>query len=166
LQAFRDFLVANWGSIASVVGLAVSCVTLWVARKARESADAAKEEARRRNLSEDLQDAHVKSEQVGLFIRDGNWDRVFLRSQEISSLCSIVLKRWNKELNGNSKTQINLARDHAGSIAKVAVRAHRVQPSEKEIVNVSAAQRRLNELLSSELGEALRVIEGKEHSDV
>jgi hypothetical protein len=149
-----------------VIGLVVSCLTLWVAKKARESADAARDEARRRNLSEDLQEAHVKSEQVGLFIRDGKWDRVFLRSQEISSLCSIVLKRWNKELSDNSKTQISLSRDHAGSIAAVAMRANRVTPSEKVIASISAAQCRLNELLSSELGESLRVIEGREHTDV
>jgi hypothetical protein len=160
LSAVRDFLFANWGNVASVLGLVVSFITLLVARKARDAANAAKREARRRNLSEDLQDAHAKSQQVGLFIRDAKWDTVFLRAQEISSACSLVLTRWHDELTGNSRDQITRARDQAGSIARVAMAAN--PPSPQQVLNISAAQRRMNESLSSELGESLRVIEGSQ----
>lgn len=167
MSAVWDFLVANWGNVAnaaSILGLVVSLITLFVAQKAREAANAAKKEARRRNLSEDLQDAHVKSQQVGMFIRDAKWDTVFLRAQEISSACSLVLKRWHDELTANSRSQITIARDQAGSIARVAMTASRVPPSAQQLLNVSAAQRRMNELLSSELGESLRVIEGSQQA--
>ena len=158
-KPLSDFLVTNWGSVASVAGLAVSIATLIVARKARAAVQAARKEARRRSLAEDLQDALTKSEQVGLFIRDSKWDIVFLRAQEIASACSLVLKRWNDELSEPSKEQILLARDQAGSIARVAMRANRVPPTEQQLLNISGAQRRLNELLSGELGESLRIIE-------
>jgi len=162
LIAAGRFLAANWGNVASILGLIVSLATLLVARKAKESADAAKAEARRRSRAEDFQEAHTRSEQLGLFIRDAKWDIVFLRSQEIVSACSLVLRRWSDELTEASKTQIVLAREQAGSIARVAMRAHRIPPTEHQVLNVSAAQRRLNELLSAELGESLRVVERSE----
>jgi len=163
--ATTEFMKENWGSSAGVWGLGVTFITLLVAQRAREAANAAKREARRRNLAEDLQDAHTKSQQVGLFIRDAKWDTVFLRAQEISSACSLVLKRWQDELTGNSRSQITLARDQAGSIARVAMAANRLPPSAQQILNISAAQRRMNELLSSELGESLRVIEGSQQAN-
>src|ERR1700682_5556716 len=63
-----EFVTKNWGSIASVVGLIITGITLWVARKAKEAAEAANQESRRRNLSEDLQGAHAKAQEVGQFI--------------------------------------------------------------------------------------------------
>ncbi|HEV2221627.1 MAG TPA: hypothetical protein VGR84_01355 [Candidatus Acidoferrales bacterium] len=149
----------NWGSMASVLGLGVSIATFLVAKRAKTAAEDAKREARRRNLSEDLQDARTKSEQAGLFINETKWDIVFVRSQEIASICSLVLKRWSDELSEASKEQIRLARDEASSISRVATRASVRQPSESQLRSLTAAQRKLNELLSSELGESLKVIE-------
>jgi hypothetical protein len=166
LNALWQFVSANWGNLASIISLLVSVATLWVATKAKQSADAAKAEARRRSRAEDLQEARTKSEQIGLFIREGNWDIVFLRAQEIAGVCSVVLRRWDNDLGETSKTQIVSARNQAGSIARVAMRARQVNPTNQQIVNISASQRQLNELLSSELGESLRVIEGSSQSNV
>jgi hypothetical protein len=166
LKALQDFIAANWGNIASLAGLFVSFVTLLVARKAKQSADAAKREVRKRNRAEDLHEAQTNSQQIGLFIRDAKWDIVFLRAQEIASVCSLFLSRWNDDLSAASRTQIVLARDQAGSIARAIVRAGRVAPTEQQVINMSAAQRRLDELLSSELGESLRVIEKDGRADV
>jgi hypothetical protein len=165
LKAVWEFASKNWGSIASVLGLIISAMTLLVARKAKASADAAKREVHRRNRAEDLQDAHTKSHQVGLFIRDNKWDIVFLRAQEIVTACSMILRRWNADLSETSKGQIVLARAQAGSIVKVAMRANLAPPGRQEVLNISAAQRRLNELLSSEWGESLRAIESSEEKD-
>ena len=68
------FLALNWGNVASVLGLAVSLVTLAVASKAREAAEAARAIARRQSLTEVLQDAVRKNEQVGLFLSQRKWD--------------------------------------------------------------------------------------------
>lgn len=154
----------NWGSIVSVAGLVISVLTLRAATKAKAAANAAKTEARRRNLSEDLHDAQTKSEQIGIFIRERRWDLVFLRSQEVTSACSLVLSRWTDELNAASRDQIRLARNEVSSICKVATRAKKADPSEQHMRAIEAAQRRLNEILSTELGAALRVIERSDQS--
>lgn len=44
------FFALNWGNVASVLGLAVSLVTLAVASKAREAAEAAKAMARSKSV--------------------------------------------------------------------------------------------------------------------
>jgi hypothetical protein len=160
LKALWHFIAGNWGSLTSVIGLVVSFATLLVACRAKQSADAAKAEARRRNRAEELREARTKSEQIGLFIHECKWDIVFLRAQEIAGACSMVLRRWNDDLTETSKNQIVIARDQAASVAKVAMRANRIPPTEQQMINISAAQRRLNELLNSELGESLTVIEG------
>jgi hypothetical protein len=159
LSNIWNFFLANWGSVASVVGLIVTGITLWVARKAKEAAEAANQESRRRNLAEDLQSAHAKAQEVGQFIRDGQWHAVFLRSQEITGVCSLVLNRWSAELTKESRENITRARTQADSISAVAMKADRVKPTEREILTASASQRRLHGLLSGELGESLRVIE-------
>jgi predicted ATPase len=71
-----EFLVHNWGNLASVLGVMVSVVTLAVATKARQAAEAAKAVARRQSLTEVLQDTVRKNEQVGLFLSQRRWDIV------------------------------------------------------------------------------------------
>jgi hypothetical protein len=53
LKVLWEFCVKNWGNLASVIGLFISFATLLVAQKAKQSADAAKLEARRRSLAEE-----------------------------------------------------------------------------------------------------------------
>jgi len=65
---FLDFLLQNWGNLASVLGVMVSVATLAVVTKARQAAEAAKTVARRQSLTEVLQDAVRKNEQIGLFL--------------------------------------------------------------------------------------------------
>lgn len=79
-----DFLLQNWGNLASVLGAMVSVATLAVATKARQAAEAAKAVARRQSLAEVLQDTVRKNEQVGLFLSQRRWDIVWLRAQEIA----------------------------------------------------------------------------------
>src|SRR4030095_382929 len=96
------FAVGHWGDVASVCGLGVSVWTLWVATKAREAAVAARAEARRRSLAEELRDAHRKAEQVGIFLVQQKWDIVFLRSQEITGVSALILSRWGSDLDEES----------------------------------------------------------------
>jgi len=165
-SATADFLTSNWGSIASVWGLSVSIFVLFFAKAAKRAAEEAREEGRRRSLAEELQGAQAKAKEVGQFIRDGQWHAVFLRSQEITSVCSLVLNRWSTQLTQESKSNITRARSQADSIASVGMSAGRTKPTEREILRVSASQRRLHELLSGELGESLRVIERSSDANV
>ena len=154
------FLALNWGNVASVLGLAVSLVTLAVASKAREAAEAARAIARRQSLTEVLQDAVRKNEQVGLFLSQRKWDIVWLRAQETANAASLGLARWPHELSTGSKDNLLRGQQLANSIAGVALRAAGELPTPREIARISQAQGRVAQLLTSELGESLRKSEG------
>ena len=97
--ALVELMVHRWGDFASLLGLIVSAVTLFVATKARDAAEATRAAARLQSLTEVLQDAARKSEQVGIFLSQQKWDIVGLRAQEIIAATSLVLTRWSEELS-------------------------------------------------------------------
>jgi len=162
LKSVWDFLAANWGNIASVLALAVSIATLVVATKAKDAANAARAEARRRSLAEELQDAQRKAEQVGFFVRDRKWELVFLRSQEVTGACILILERWQGDLGEHSKERILKASVEADSIGEVASRTGTRAPTDHELRSIAAAQRRVHQLLSGLLGQSLSEIEGRQ----
>jgi hypothetical protein len=116
-----EFLLHQWGNLASVLGLMVSVATLAVATKARQAAEAARAAARRQGLTEVLQDTVRKSEQVGLFLSQQKWDIVWLRAQEITAATSLVLTRWPEELSSSSRDNLLRCQRLASSIAGVAL---------------------------------------------
>jgi len=154
LQFGSQWFSTNWGNLASVVGLAVSTATLFVARWAKEAAEEAKTEARRRNLADELEEAQRKTEQVGSYLGQEKWEIVLLRSQEVVTSCSQILRRWGlQELSEESRDNILVAQQQAGSIARVALRAPRIPPTEHELRRIARAQHKALQLLSGETAE-------------
>ena len=160
-----EFQRRNWGNLISSWGLGVSLGVLFYAKGARRAAQDAQKEIRRRSLAEELHDAHSRALEVGTSMRDGKWDIVFLRAQEISAACGIILSRrlW---LTASSKENIGVAREQANSIERFAISAKLTRPSAQQILTASASQRRLRDLLSDEFGGALANAEGSETKDV
>lgn len=64
-----DFIRQNWGNVASVAGLIISVFTLLFARRASRAAREAKEAVFMRNITDDLQEAAHKSQQLLDFLR-------------------------------------------------------------------------------------------------
>ena len=157
---FMEILSNHWGNFASVLGLAVSVATLAVATKARQAAEAAKAAARRQSLTETLQDTVRKSEQVGLFLSQQKWDIVWLRAQEVTSEISLMLTRWSEELGGGSRDNLLRCQRLSRSISGVALTSSSNPPTAPQVAQMSQAQGRVAQLLSAELGEALRSVEG------
>jgi hypothetical protein len=160
-HGLTEFLVANWGNLASVVGVIVSAGTLAVATKARQAAEAAKAAARRQSLTEVLQDTVRKNEQVGLFLSQRRWDIVWLRAQEIAGVTSVVLTRWPHEFSAGSKDNLLRSQRLSNSIAGVSLVASGEVLTPRAIARMSQAQGRVARLLNTELGESLRGREGR-----
>jgi hypothetical protein len=151
---------SNWGSLVSLVGLLVSFATLLVAKAAKEAAEDAKSEARRRNLADELDEAQRKTEQLGSYLAQEKWEIVLLRSQEVVTSCSQILRRWGPEqLSETSRDHILIAQQQAGSIAQVAITAPRTKPTELDLRRLSRAQHKALQLLSNETAEIAGKIE-------
>ncbi len=96
-QATTDFATENWGSIASVWGLAVSIYVLFVAKGARKAAEDARSAERVRTALEELEDSADKCTELGQFARDKKWDLVHLRAHEVMESCRITVARWGED---------------------------------------------------------------------
>jgi hypothetical protein len=158
--ALVELMAHRWGDFASLLGLIVSAVTLSVATKAREAAEATRVAARRQNLMEVLQDAARKSEQVGIFLSQQKWDIVGLRAQEIIAATSLVLTRWSEQLSLGSRSNLLRCQGLSSSISDVALVASSRSPTVQQVARMAQAYGRVTQLLNAELGEALRSAEG------
>ena len=155
-----EFLAQNWGDLAGALGFVASVATLGVATKARQAAEAARAVARRQGLTEVLQDAIRRNEQVGLFLSRRRWDIVWLRAQEIAGATSAVLTRWPRELDAGSRGNLLRSQHLSNSIASGALMASGEVPAPQAIMGMSWAQGKVSQLLNLELGQSLRRGEG------
>jgi len=162
LGSLRSFAANNWGNLASAIGVAVSIWTLIVATGARKAAQDARLEARRQKLSEELQNAVYRVEQLGHRVLLRKWELAFIRAQEIASSCSLILRRWTDTLSEPSKDRILSAQAQAGSIAKAAMKANTAPPTDQQLQRIVDAQLRAFQLLSAEKGESLGAIERRD----
>src|SRR5438105_3270888 len=135
-----DLLKQNWGNLASVLGLGVSVWVLLVAQKARQAAEIASAVARLKSLVEELGQASVKVQQVGLFLRDRKWDIVQLRAEEILGSCELVLTRWGDHLDESFRNNLRSASTLARSIAGTAAESSMRELSQAERRQVLDAQ--------------------------
>ena len=150
-QAMWNWFGRNWGNVFSVGGFVVSLATLVVATWAKDAAEEARAEARRRNLADELENSQLKTEQVGSYLSQGKWEIVLLRSQEVVTSCSQILRRWGtEELSEESRDNILRAQRQIGSIARVALSAVRVAPTEQDLRRLAGAQHKALQLLSGE----------------
>lgn len=163
IPATREWTIClmreNWGNIASVWGLGASIGALFFAKGARRAAEDAKRDIRRRNRADELHDAHAKTLEIGTCLREARWDIVFLRAQEVSAACGVMLAR-GRGGHAQQQSQVALALAQASSIERFAMNTKLVKPTPEQILTAAAAQRRLRDLLGAELGNALAIAEG------
>ena len=146
-----DYLLQNWGNIASAWGLIVSLIVLFFAKNARAAAEEAKLAARTRGALEDLQVALICSSLVGQHARERNWTVVQLKAEEVMGCCRTTVNRWGDDvaLKG-SRNRLNQAAEQMRSIAEEASKP------EANLETIVRAQLEAHEKLSAVVGKILR----------
>jgi hypothetical protein len=81
------------GTVASLIGLALGLWVLSVAVDAKTAAQETRAWARKKSLSEELQQAQQHVEQIGDFLHKKEWMAVRIRAQEVSG------SRWRPKIN-------------------------------------------------------------------
>jgi hypothetical protein len=156
----RPYLSSNWGNIASVWGLLVGVYVLVVAKGAKRAAEEATSKERERSLVEELDEAKAKIQQVGLFARDGKWDVVLLRAEEVLSSCRSILARWGEDyLSEDPRNMLLTVSTLVRSIADVAAESSVRNLSDQHRRDVLRAQLDASELISSVVGQSRKVQE-------
>ena len=154
-----QFLRENWGSLVSVLGLALTVWTLAVARGARKAAEDARSVARGRNLVETLEEANSKIKQVGIFLRQRKWEVTQLRVEEVLGSCNAALARWDDPSFATAKNNLRTICTQLRSLAALSSNWSATPPTEEEHKRALRVQLRSSELISGVLGQARRTEE-------
>lgn len=151
------------GGIASIVGLGVSIWVLIVAQGAKEAAEEARAIARTRNLTEELDEASHKLQQVGIFLQQEEWFGIQLRIDEIAAICRTAMTRWSDHLPEERRNDVLSAVQLMRSIARLSADLSGRQPTSIEIKKLRTTHSRASELINDTLGE---VRKGEERDGV
>jgi len=169
-----ECLQLNWGSIASIAGLVVSSFGLVYAIKAEiaaskaaekaqsalEAAESTRSESRRRNIADELHDAHRRTQQIGSFLTNKEWRIVQILSQELTGSCSQILRRWDvNALNDASRNNLLRVQQQANSVVRASMLAAQNPPDQAAFTRMCNAQQKAFELLSGELAQIEGIIE-------
>jgi len=110
------------GVLASVVGLGLTLYLLSVAKGARQAAEQAREaalsSARRRSLSEELENVRRMVQQVGNLLQQEEWLAVQMRTEEILGTCRAAMARWGDGLSVATRDDVLRAANLVKSIAQ------------------------------------------------
>jgi hypothetical protein len=142
------------GTLASLAGLGVGLYVLSVAKEAKTAAQDARVLARKRNLTEELEQARRYVEQVGDYLHEREWMAVRIRAQEIVTSCRESLTRWPEGLSKNRKNDVLSASTLVRSIAEEAAAPDVADFKPTKLKRLSSTQLQAAALLSSALGEA------------
>jgi hypothetical protein len=141
------------GSIASFLGLCLGIRVLYVATDARRAAREARSWARKKSLTEELQQAQQNIEQVGDFLHKQEWMAVRIRAQEIMTTCRECLTRWPDGLSEARRDDVLNAITLVRPIAqKASSGTSDLKPA--DLKRLSSTQLNAAALISGALGEA------------
>src|SRR5260370_38681987 len=105
------FLKANWGNLASVVGLLFSFLAFVFSKRASIAAREAREAVFIRSFGEDLNNASKAAAEAVAYIRSEKFELAILRTTELINQTSYIITRRSSNLSINSKNRILQARD-------------------------------------------------------
>lgn len=148
------------GTLASVIGVALSIYVVRVTRGARRAARAAERavqvSTRKRGLVEELENVHHKADQLGALLQHAQWFAVQMRIQEISATCSQILSRWPDGLSEEKRENLTMA---AGLARSIGTRISASEFDASECGKLVGVQLRLSDHISGALGEARKMEE-------
>jgi hypothetical protein len=142
------------GTIASFLGLGLGIRVLYVATDARRAAREARSWARKKSLTEELQQAQQNIEQVGDFLHKQEWMAVRIRAQEIMTTCQECLTRWPDGLSEARRDDVLNAITLVRSIAQKAASSGADDLKPADLKRISGTQLNAAALISGALGEA------------
>lgn len=118
-RAVREFLIANWGNLASVAGLLVSLGALFFARSAAATAKLVRQEMQRHNLYEALATLVSRVQELLMLQRLKEWDLVRLRSDDIVVSLTVITTKWKQILGVKSTKDLLQAKRRVRSVAQI-----------------------------------------------
>lgn len=97
------------GSIASVLGVALSVAILFVAKSARRAATDAKEAVRRSSAAEEFRNLNRLAGEFLSHVESNQVDAACVRARDLMSAMSISARRWGRFLPDHGRKELDEA---------------------------------------------------------
>jgi hypothetical protein len=154
-----DFLVRNWGNLASVGGLFFSILAFVFSKRASTAAREARDAAMRQSLGEDMNGAARIAKEIVTYLRVEKTEMALLRVADLMNHTRYLTGRWGSRLAKKSKDNLVNAREHLRSMHDVLSRNAGEVLMPEERTRVAHAAQQVSEILSEEHGMAVRAVE-------
>lgn len=156
MSRFYDFLLQNWGSLASVAGLLISGLSAIFAKRASVAAREAKNAVLSSTMAQDVNNAHSLAAEVANLVELQKWERALIRCNDLIDSVILIVNRWDSVLSVDSRNNYLEAKSLIDSVHKVLSR-----PSSDLITLAPRALLRVNETCRT-----IRTILVEEHATV
>ncbi|SRR5260370_5249143 len=150
------FLKANWGNLASVVGLLFSFLAFVFSKRASIAAREAREAVFIRSFGEDLNNASKAAAEAVAYIRSEKFELAILRTTELINQTSYIITRWSSKLSIDSKNRILQAREQLHATHDLLQRVRTLEPTPKQQVELSRICRTIPVIFIEEYGIAIK----------
>jgi hypothetical protein len=142
-----------------VLGLIISLVVLWYAKKASEAARAAKEVVLKRNVADDLEEARRIAQELPAFLRMNKWEVAQLKADELRMQASWLIARWEDRLDTVSRSRLMTARELLRSMVEDLNKMVQNSISEKQKADVLSDAESVREIFIEEHGKFLAKVD-------
>jgi hypothetical protein len=156
-QTIGSWLAANWGNVASIVGLAASAVAAYRARRAQEAAEAARGYALTRSMAEELTALNKTASELLTHVRGDRTAAAELRAKDLLESLSYVMRRWSDQLGEDGTNRLLQSRVQLEVIHEMFVThgpLHSMTPEGR--VALAKACRSVSAAFAAETGRAVK----------
>src|SRR5580658_5141569 len=144
-----DFIVRNWGNLASVAGLLFSILAFVFAKRASTAAREARDAAMRQSLGEDMNSAARIAGEIVMYLRIDRGDIALLRIGDLMDRTSYLVARWEARLSKKSRDNLSRAHEQLRSTHEVLIGSTgALTPEDK--ARLARVSQQVSEILSEE----------------
>lgn len=152
MPRMSEWLVANWGNVASVAGLLLTIGTLILAQQAKAAADAARAAVERRSLAQDLRDMVEAIGSVLLFADGARFDLAAHACYGVITDLNFFTSRWVAHLDARSSEQLTSVVSQLEIVSVQLRKFRQASPRPKEFELLSESIFKVNNMLAAEVG--------------
>jgi hypothetical protein len=149
-----DFIVGNWGNLASVFGLLFSILAFVFAKRASTAAREARDAAMRQSLGEDMNGAARTADEIAMYLRFERGDVALVRISDLMNRARYLVERWDTRLSEKSKNNLLDASEELRSMHGVLTKNANAGLAERQKVRLAEAAQRVSAIFSEEHGTA------------
>jgi hypothetical protein len=147
-----DWLIRNWGNLASLVGLALTVFVLFVSKRAEQAAKDAKKAIERKSVAEDLRSCIDDVNLINLFCDSGKWDVSSFIGNRLTQKLTFISNRWASHFADETQEALNLLLTQLDTLNAQLRKFMTRPPKTTELESLVSAILRINKLLAAQVG--------------